>query len=164
MSELEKIIEKEQKNSKDIYNFISEEFRRMASLYMNGTPLINDENRIAYKKLFYNCYKVIADYLKENRGIHKFSWDKYNICLKKMGESDKGFMDLKLAVKDEICQKINSIIDQSAEKNPEKKRNSEPYVENPRLAFTFSIISYNILTNFEFARKRKENSAEPYWI
>jgi len=153
MASLDELIIEENgmKKGIDIYNFISEEIRRVDG-WIGGVPNLWGD-KLCYKELFYACYKCVDNYLgnaKQNKG---FTWEKYGTALNFL--KNDNFMIMKLKVKNEAALLINTAIDNFYEKNRES-------VNNPNVAYNFSVIAYNILKGFDsqVLQPQKEDKKE----
>jgi len=162
VSELEKIIEKNEGNdATNVYNFISEEFRRFFNHNASGIHLVESEQGLEYKNLFYSCYTLIKDYLSSIKESPVFSWKSYNEALKICENGE--YIKLKVQIKDELARKINSKIDEYREKN----NNGNKYcAKKPDLAYEFSAMAFNVLTNLKFVSNPEKKPAIQfqYWI
>ncbi|MDD4353988.1 MAG: hypothetical protein PHN56_06040 [Candidatus Nanoarchaeia archaeon] len=122
---------------KKIYNFISDEFRRMDG-YVGSTKIM--ENNLAYKELFYECYKTIDNYLNKKNENKGFSKKKYEKAID-FGKNNQ-FEVMKSTISEEVDFMINTTIDTYYAGHSRQ-------IKITSTAYDFSIIVYYILTNFK---------------
>ncbi|MDD2678654.1 MAG: hypothetical protein PHT91_03585 [Candidatus Nanoarchaeia archaeon] len=140
MASLDEIILKElgQDEGKKVYNFICEEFRRFEwHFYENGI----EADETSYKKLMYECYKCINDFLIKENKCAGFSWKRYEKAMEYVNTNN--FIKMKLELNEDISFLINKTISEFYKKNKD-------LIKLTSLAYSFCVVAYNVLKSPEF--------------